>query len=185
MTKFKKITGAVSALILALCIGYYGATHWYGVTPYYSADKEAVMKILQDDWYWLVAEGSFDFVPEYTLTHRAASNTHPDNSLQIFVYRVHNKPVGFVTYYKEQGCRGLIQFLAVAKEYRGHGYAQKLLNYAVHHAMQHGICMFNLVTRTTNIPAQKLYQRLGFEKIWEEDGFVAFQKSLLPGYSAQ
>lgn len=183
MTKFKKIIAGVTALVVALCVGYYASTHWYGITPYHQEDQTAVLKILQDDWYWLVSEGSYDFVPEYTFSHRAISQNYPDNSLNIFVYRVHNKPVGFVTYYKEQGCKGKIQFLAVAKEYRGRGYAQKLLSYAMHDALQHGICVLDLTTRPSNIPAQTLYKRLGFQKTWEEGGFVGYQKSLLPGYA--
>ena len=109
----------------------------------------------------------------------AAVPTCSDNSLNIFVYRVHGKPVGFVTYYRESNYRGRIQFLAIARDYRRKGYAQKLLSYAIKDAAQHGMYIVELATRTTNHSAQRLYRQFKFHKTWEDSGFVGFEKSLL------
>lgn len=162
---------------LIFIFGSYGAYRavmsYYGITLYqHPADEQALLKILHDDWYWLVSEDSVDYSAEYTLDHRAATPEYPDGSLNIFVYRMHGKPVGFVTYYRETGCRAKIQFLAVAKEYRKKGYAYKLLHYALNDAARNGMCVTELVTRTTNYQAQRLYERSGFKKIWEDHGFV-------------
>jgi len=179
-TTFKKIIYAL-AITSAIFIGggYYIATHYYGITPYQPQDEQALTDILRKDWYLLVSEDSTDFTTEYMFAHYAATPSCPDNSLNIFVYRLHGKPVGFVTYYREKGCRGKVQFLAVDQEHRKQGYAQQLLSYALDDALRHGICIVELVTRITNFSAQRLYRKLGFKKTWEAEGFVGFEKSLL------
>lgn len=176
--KFKKIIYFFCATIVAASI-WYGATHWYGITPYRPADQAALSEIVNTDWYLLVSEDSTDFSLEYLFKHMAAVPSCPDNSLNIFVYRVHGKPVGFVTYYRESSTRGRIQFLAVSREHRRYGYARKLLAYAINDAAAHGMFTVELATRINNHTAQKLYRQFNFRKTWEESGFVGFEKSLL------
>jgi ribosomal protein S18 acetylase RimI-like enzyme len=179
-TTFKKVlTILIFTAALLVGGGYYVATHYYGITPYRPSDKPVLTEILQTDWYWLVSEDSYDFSPEYMFAHRAAVPSYPDNSLHIYVYRVQGKPAGFVTYYRESGCKGKVQFLAVAREHRKKGYAYKLLSFALEDALKHGICTIELVTRTTNHSAQRVYRKLGFKQTWEAEGFVAFEKSLM------
>jgi len=180
-TTFKK-TLYLLALVSALCIGiggYYVATHYYGITPYQPQDEQALTDIVRTDWYWLVSEDSTDFSTEYMFAHRAAVPSYPDNSLNIYVYRMHGKPVGFVTYYRDKGCRGRVQFLAVDREHRQKGYARKLLTFALEDALCHGMCIVELVTRVSNHSAQRLYRKLGFKQTWQAEGFVGFEKSLL------
>lgn len=154
---------------------------WYGISDYrHDADFPTILKILQDDWYWLVSEDSTDFSPEYTFSHRAFSPTHADGSLTILVYRMHGKPVAFLTYYKVQGCYAVIQFVAVAPEYRRRGYAQALLKHVLENAPKEGVCSFDLTTRVSNESAQRLYKQFGFEQSYLDDGFIGFHKLLLP-----
>ena len=180
-TTFRKII--IACVLTALCgIGGYGYWYYsknYGITSYRPEDQQALTDILKEDWYWLVSEDSVDFSPEYTFTHFAAVPSYPDNSLSIFVYREQGKPVAFATYFREKGCRGRIQFVAVGQQHRKRGYAQKLINHVLDDATKRGMCAMELVTRTNNISAQRLYRKLGFRKTWEAEGFVGFEKSMM------
>ena len=178
-TTFRKIIAALVIASVFLGGGYWYYSHNYGITPYRAEDQQALTDILRKDWYWLVSEDSVDYSPEYMFAHRAAIPSYPDNSLNIFVYRQHGKPVAFVTYYREQGCRGKIQFVAVDQEHRKLGYAQELVKYALDDAAKHGMCIVELVTRTNNISAQKLYRKLGFRTTWQAEGFIGFEKSMM------
>lgn len=160
--------------------GWYTYRHFYGISEYrYPADKQAVMKILQDNWYMMVSESSVDFSAEYEFTHKSASTEYPDGSLHIFVYRKHGKPVAFSTYYRSEPGLALIQFLGVDRDYRRHGYAQTLLEYVLEHALAHGFTKARLAVRENNVPASRLYSKLGFKEFLRDDGFIWLEKSLL------
>ncbi len=177
----KRIVVTLSVL-LAVAAGsaYVLAPRWYGVGVYRASDKPAIVAMLKEDYYLMVDEVSIpDFPIDYTFDHRAAGLEEPDDSLHIFVYRRHGKPVGFTTYHHEQGCRARIQFLAVAKGYRGHGYGKALLDALMQDAVRRGYCEINLVARTSNTGAHKLYEKCGFHKTTEEGGFVGFERKLI------
>ena len=180
-TNHRKISLAIGLTAVVACIAlvYTQIGQWYGISAYRPSDQVALTKILRDDWYLLVSEGATTFTPEYMFEHRAATPAEADNSLHIFVYRVHGKPAGFVTFYREAGCKGRVQFLAVGKDYRRLGYARKLLEFAVRELGKQGVCSVGLAVRATNATAYKLYTSLGFKKIWEEAGFLGLEKSLL------
>jgi ribosomal protein S18 acetylase RimI-like enzyme len=179
ITTFKKVSfAALIAGSILLGGGYWYYTRNYGISFYRPEDQQALTNILHQDWYWLVSEDSTDFSPEYMFAHRAAVPSYPDNSLHIIVYREQGKPVAFVTYYRDKGCRGRIQFVAVDQQHRKRGYAQQLIKYALDDAAGHGLCSIELVTRTNNISAQTLYRKLGFHKTWEAEGFVGFEISI-------
>lgn len=167
---------------LALSAYFFIVPRYYGISPYRQEDDlGAVMRILYNDWWTLVADNPLDFDAHYTFTHRAVDPSHADGSLNIFVYRMHGKPVAFATYYRKQGCEAHIQFVAVDKNYRKRGYARAMLDYIMKDALAHGVCVVTLLTRITNIPAQTLYRSYGFTQTWKTEGFVGFQKVLLPG----
>lgn len=176
----------LTALVALLVVGtWWALPRVYGIDVYrHDKDFPTISKILTDDWYWLVSEDSVDFSPEFTFSHRTFSREYPDGSLQILVYRVWGKVAAFLTYFKTQNCRATIQFVAVGQEYRRKGYAQALIERMLHRAASEGICSFDLTTRVSNTKAQRLYQQYGFEKTWEHDGFVGYQKFLMPSYAS-
>lgn len=160
--------------------GWYTYRHFYGISEYrYPADKQAVMKILQDNWYMMVSESSVNFSAEYEFTHKAESPESPDGSMNIFVYRMHGKPVAFSTYDRVEPGVVRIQFLGVDRDYRRHGYAQALLEFALEHALAHGYTKARIAVRENNIPASRLYSKLGFKEFTRDDGFIWLEKSLL------
>lgn len=58
--------------------------------------------------------------------------------------------------------RGYIAMLAVSAPYRGHGVATKLVKMAIDAMAQRNADEIVLETEETNIPAMRLYERLGF-----------------------
>lgn len=54
--------------------------------------------------------------------------------------------------------------IAISRNYRGNGYAQKLLIEMMKSASLKDATMMTLEVRETNIPAQNLYKKLSFEK---------------------
>ncbi|KAI6245967.1 N-alpha-acetyltransferase 30 [Erysiphe necator] len=58
--------------------------------------------------------------------------------------------------------RGYIAMLAVSSEYRNHGIATALVRQAINAMITRGADEVVLETEETNIPAMKLYERLGF-----------------------
>jgi len=150
------------------------------ITPYQPEDREAIIQLLKDDWYWLVAVGASDFTADYMLEHHAATYHYPDNTLSISVYRTpEGKVAGFVTYHQLEGYKGRIQFLAVAKEFRKKGYARALMAHAINGLQKMGMCFIEIAVRANNTPAFNLYKKFGFKEIWSTpDGFLGMSKSL-------
>jgi peptide alpha-N-acetyltransferase len=58
--------------------------------------------------------------------------------------------------------RGYIAMLAVSSEYRGRGVATKLVRMAIDAMIERNADEVVLETEETNIPAMRLYERLGF-----------------------
>jgi ribosomal protein S18 acetylase RimI-like enzyme len=165
-----------------------GIIWWYGpslftknpIETYKPEDRKAIMKLLKDDWYWMVSEGATDFSPDYMLDHHAATLHYADNTLSIAVYRTkEGKIAGFVTFHPIEGYKGRIQFLAVAKEFRKKGYAKALLQYAINGLKKQGMCFIEIAVRSNNIAAATLYKKIGFKETWSTpDGFLLMNKSL-------
>jgi len=67
-------------------------------------------------------------------------------------------------------------FLAVGQEFRGKGFGEQLVRYVLKEFSNMGASRVRLVTRTTNFPAHRLYNRIGFHEVERrEDGFVYFE----------
>lgn len=137
-------------------------------------DTAFILDSFKRDWYWLV-EGD-DYSPEYMLKNRSSSqkSEHKGN-LTIKVGYHGKKPVGFVIYFMKNFYLGDLRFIDLDPEFRSKGWAYKLLDYAVKDFIKRGSAKIELVTRTTNYPAQKLYTRYGFREISREDGFVYYE----------
>jgi len=188
MTYSKRTLGIIVLSVMVTLGGIIGWLWLHGnrvITPFRPADRAAIITILNEDWQILVAEGS-DFSAEYMLDHMAADYHYPDNSLSIVVCREQGKVVGFITYHLLDGFHGRIQFLAIARGYRGRGYGGRLMQHAMEDMRSQGVCFIELVTRISNEPARALYRKLGFVERWYEGDFVGFSVSLcrdmVPGF---
>ena len=78
-----------------------------------------------------------------------------------------NKMIGMLTlivYRIPVWKKGWIEDLVVDRAYRNKGIATKLIHYAVKNARAAGVSSLNFTSRPERKDANKLYQRLGFEK---------------------
>lgn len=138
-------------------------------------DTQDILQVFERDWYWLVS--SDDYSPEFMLKYRAPGrNPLYIGRLRIKVLRENDAFVGFTAYYMKTSDLGFLLFLAVDPEFRGKGYGDTLTRYALNDLIRMGTKRIRLVTRTDNIPAQKLYSRMGFRETSRDDeGFVYFE----------
>jgi len=138
-------------------------------------DTQDILDIFKRDWYWLVA--SDDYSPEFMLKYRAATqDMRYLGRLQIKVLRSKDGLIGFIAYYMKTPTEGFVLFLDINPPFRGKGYSEKLLSYALDNLKRLGATAVRLVTRTDNFPAQKLYQRTNFTEVSRDNGFVYFVK---------
>lgn len=144
----------------------------------YERDRQFILDIFDKNMYWLVdKKSSPDFSAEYMMRYLTTNNS-PSTAgyLTIKVLYDDGQPVGFTAYYMKHFYLGQIRFVAVCEECRSRGYGRKLMDYALQDLQSRGAAKVRLVTRTTNIPAQKLYKASGMHVSQEEDGFVWFDK---------
>ena len=140
----------------------------------YARDMADVASVFERNRYWLTSIP--DSSVEYAMRHRAA---YPDprywGTLTTKVMRDHeNNFLGFVSYFMERRTEGKVLFLAINEPFRGKGYSNTLLAYAVNALRDRGALAVNLVTRTSNVRAQKIYHRVGFVETKRDDEFVYF-----------
>ena len=137
-------------------------------------DTQEILDIFKEDRYWLVS--SPDYSPEHMLKTRSPNKDDARyfGKLTIKVLREADKFVGFVAYYMKNFFIGTVLFLDVKPEFRGKGYAQQLMRYAIDALKKQGASIITLVTRSENYSAQAVYKKMGFTKTHEEDGFVYF-----------
>lgn len=189
-----KIVGAIGTTFLLAGIGYKQIFHKsnnivvteskiFSYQP--ERDKQEILDIFKKNWYWLIASRENydpDFI-EFLLDNRTPSKEEQRyyGKLVLKVLRENNEFIGFTAYYMKNFFIGQILFVAVRSEFRGKGYAQKLMQHAINDLKQQGATSINLLTRTTNETAQKLYKRLGFQVMQEDNGFVYFElKNIVP-----
>ncbi len=169
---------SVTATLLGAGIFYYLSVSRGPIYDFdYARDSQEILNIFERDWYWLVASSREHYSPEFTLKYRTPKrNPLYFGRLRIKVLREGGAFVGFVAYFMETPNLGDLRFLAVNSEFRGKGYGAKLTRYALNDLICMGAKRIQLVTRTNNIPSQKLYKRLGFyETSRDDEGFVYFE----------
>ena len=136
-------------------------------------DTQKILEIFKDNRYWLTS--SKDYSPEFMLKNRAP-NKNPlyVGSLHIKVLRDKNKLAGFTAYYMEKRKLCLLLFVAVSQEFRGKGYGDQLVRYVLKDSAKMGASRVRLVTRTTNFPALKLYNKIGFHEVERHEGGLVY-----------
>ena len=143
-----------------------------------SRDKSLILNSFDKDWYWLVAgdRAKSIFSPEVMLDTNSP-NKKPiyKNKQNIKTLLINNKPVGFICYYKKSFYEGFIHILSVFSKYRGNGYSEKLVKYAMKDLFKQGVLYISLVTRTNNKASVGLYKKLGFIVDSQDNDYVYFE----------
>lgn len=138
-------------------------------------DTAGILQNFKEDRYWLIAE-------ELQFDEAAMLKTHSPNQndseyfgkLYIKVIRQCGKTAAFTTYYKKSDQLGQIQFVSVNRRYRGKGFGKKLTQYAMNDLRNMGCTQVQLLTRTNNLWAQRIYTGLGFQEIGRDSRFVYY-----------
>ena len=175
----------ITAVILALSFGSFAIYYYFpqpqeAVAPEQiqdfneSRDTQDILDIFKQDKYWLLS--SPDYSPEHMLSTKSPNKEDARyfGKLTIKVLRENDTFIGFVAYYMKNFFIGTVLFLDVKPEFRGKGYAQKLMRYAIDDLKKQGASIITLVTRTENHAAQAVYKKMGFTKTHEDDGYVYF-----------
>ncbi len=147
----------------------------------YDRDHDYINSVFASDenWYWLVEGTREDFSPEEMMqTMSSARYPGSPKNLIIKMLYVDGKPVGFLAYYMKNFYLGKIRFVFVDPAERGAGYGAQLVNYAINDLKAHGATKIALITRSTNLAAQKIYKKAGFETEKSPEGFANFSKIL-------
>ena len=179
--KNKKIFLAIGLIFISLfSLLIFKKLHKYnGVYEYdKSRDKSLILNSFDKDWYWLVAgdRAKSIFSPEVMLDTNSP-NRKPiyKNKQNIKTLLINNKPVGFICYYKKSFYEGFIHILSIFPQYRGNGYSEKLVKYAMKDLFKKGVLYISLVTRTNNNASVGLYKKLGFIVDNQDDDYVYFE----------
>lgn len=130
-------------------------------------------RVIEENWYWLLPSDDYDI--DYMIKNKAPKDPRFFGKLKFAVMRKDTNFVGFVGYFKENFYVGRILFLAVGKDFRGKGYAQKLLQHGIEQLKKENARRVVLTTRTDNIPAQKLYIKTGFKETDRDDQYVNYE----------
>jgi len=178
---FKRSTW-IKAILVGLISGS-AAYIWYHQTqthePIFAYNKQRdyqdIIDLFELERFWLTA--TVDYSPHYMLDFMAPNKKPASRgTLRINVLRPDNVFAGFTDYYMHDKNIGMILFLAVRPEMRSRGYGKMLIKSAIAGLKKLGAKKVNLVTRTTNIPGQKVYTALGFDEILrDEEGFVYYE----------
>lgn len=177
---FSKRFRFVIGCILAMSLGFFGY-RWFAITPQlqesiqkYSParDQAALLKIFDDNVFWLTNDPDF-FSAHNTFAYQLERGMNFDglygkHNLTTVVYHEDGKTKGFVSYYLLSPTRGKILYIAVDKDERRKGYAEKLLRYAVEQLEVSGAITIELDTRIVNRDAHALYTKLGFVITWAD-----------------
>ncbi len=184
----KKLGLLLGALLIIVCIGfwvYQGSFYTiqvkklHGIIDFnYERDQNFILDIFDKNWYWLIDDASSpNFSVEYMMRY-LTTNNNPATAgrLTIKILYEHGKPAGFNAYYMKHFYLGMLRFVAVYEEFRSKGYGKKLVDYALQDLQSRGAAKVRLVTRTSNISAQKVYKASGMHVTEQEEGFVWFEK---------
>jgi diamine N-acetyltransferase len=101
--------------------------------------------------------------------------------LEIIVIQKNNRIIGFISLCVKENNVGWIDQIGIDKNHRNKGYATILMNRAIQELQQKNVSSINLYVVKSNMPAQKLYQKLGFcqtDKNIDDDCVFQYSKNI-------
>ena len=139
--------------------------------------KDFIRQQFKDNWINLITSPDYDI--EYFLNERGIYPFQPEykGKMQIKILYKDDKMVGFCAYYMKAPIEGTILFINVDKDQRGKRYGEELARYAMQDLRRLGAEYVHFSTGATNISAQKLYDRLGYQRIPSDKRHVGYRLS--------
>lgn len=183
----KQISTATKSIIVALSIavgvglGYYYRSpqqpSTLPIVPFeYERDAQEVIQLFKED-YEILSTRDFDlqFV-DWVIRSHSPNEYEPEYEGKMFidVLRDEGHVAGFVTYYLRSPFVGTVLFLEIGAPYRKKGYGELLIRHGIAQLFAKGVQVAQLLTRASNFPAQRLYNRVGFTETGRDEGFVYY-----------
>jgi ribosomal protein S18 acetylase RimI-like enzyme len=135
------------------------------------ADVPAIVRLLADDFLGATRESVSDPIgQQYT---SAFAEVAASNATDIVVLEVDGEVAGTMQIFilpglASQGSRRLeIESVRVASNLRSQGYGEKLIDWAVQYARDHGCNQVQLTSHKERVRAHEFYRRLGFRNSHE------------------
>jgi ribosomal protein S18 acetylase RimI-like enzyme len=141
-------------------------------------DRQAILDMFYKDLYWLTTNE--DYSAEFMIDTRSPNEYALQyyGKLLIKVMREGDKLIGFTAYYMKNFYEGTVLFLAIDSDSRGKHYGETLIMNAIDELKKQGASIISLFTRVNNYRAQKLYERIGFEKSADDGVMYTYIKNL-------
>jgi len=131
-------------------------------------DHDDIVALFELERFWLTVS---DYDPVFMLKYMAAyKGLSYKDGLSVWVAREGDQFVGFTACYFEEPGVGRILFLAVRPEFRGKGYGSQLVKHALQELHKMGAFKVTILTRNSNLPAQKIYTTIGFIETSRDQG---------------
>jgi len=141
-------------------------------------DKQQIVDLFNADHYWLTVntDHNIDHMLDTYSPNRYEARYF--GKMPIKVIRQDGQVVAWCGYYMRSMYEGKFLFMSVHPNYRKKGLGRKLTQFAECDLARQGAYKMTLATRTSNRAAQIAYDRMGFIKAGESDGFVHYEKKL-------
>ena len=137
-------------------------------------DYKQAIELFERNRYWLTADPKSPV--EYSFS-TLSPNKDPRyrGTMTIKVLRNNGDLVGFIAYYMKSPVFGFVLYVAVDERYRGKKLADKLMKHALDDLISRGAQRIELITRPTNISAQRVYERIGFHELGRDNTYVFYE----------
>lgn len=182
--------------LLTLCAAGFAGIYWYqnhsesshivqkkddiSIIEYQEAKhKDFIKRQFKENWYWLISSPDYDV--DHMLDTKTPHTYEPQFTGKLKTVVLEDEtgnPAGFASYYMRAPAVGDILFIEVDQHFRGKRYAGQLVQHALDELKKMGAQVVKMATRTDNLKAQKVYERLGFPVINQSNGFVHYRKEL-------
>jgi len=137
-------------------------------------DYKQAIELFERNRYWLTADPNSPV--EYSFSTLSPNRDPRYHGLMtVKVLRSNGDLVGFVAYYMKSPVFGFVLYLAIDERYRGRKLADQLMKHAISDLVSRGAQRIELITRPTNISAQRVYERLGFHELGRDNTYVFYE----------
>jgi len=134
----------------------------------YKKDADEIVDLFRKNYYWLTANPKTS--PEtFVRTRAVTEDPSTTEKLTVKVLRENDKFAGFIAYYKKSFYLGYVLYLGVYEEFRGRGYGERLIRFAIEDLKKMNAKKIKLITRVKNNAARSLYKKVGFKQTAIDD----------------
>lgn len=146
----------------------------------YARDMGSVQNLLKKEWQKLFLSPSYDQALIYKMFYQKKPGDISliNTKVTIDVLYSEGKFAGFVTYYFKPHNIGHLELLVIDSEFRKKGYGKYLIEQVIHECKNRGCTTLQLYVYTSNPPAIKFYEHLGFNLKANFGSYILLYKNI-------